>query len=494
MYAYFAYAIARGEIPYRDIVLPHPPIGFMFYSLPVLVFGNNLIVLNLFSISIFALSTVLCYLIARKIFDSRKNCLAVLSALVFALWPGTFVEAFTSPLEVILTFFVLLSFYFYVLYRKSGLFKYTFVSGLFFGISLFVKPTSLFMVIALMFFELVLMIMSKNLRGYLKWFILLLVGGLISSLACLFLITGVFNAFDLFVLQAVKFQTSLQDFLTVSERISYFHWYLVAHIPLLTLSVAGLFPLQKYRFNQMLPAIVAIISMVTEVSLVNTYYHHLYYLTPILSISAIIGAEKLWSSLTSFVKSQNHLKPVTLAMLFIVFVSFVAYADAATKEFNSVFPWWSPNVFSVSNVTATERIVGAIVASMSTPNERIWTSDGSIAFFSGRLIEAPDIQEWPVQVFYIRTWLIYTSALENGSPKKGLLQPSEFVSSWDKHHTRVLVFIRGQGWIPYPDELLWNGYSGLTGVKDYVIENYQLAKVIPHPTSGYTYEVWVSKT
>jgi len=494
MYAYFAYAIARGEVPYRNIVLPHPPIGFVFYSLPAVVFGNNLIAMNLFSVAIFSLCIVLVYSAARKTFDLKKNHLAIVSALIFALWPGTFMEAFTSPLEVILTLFLLVGFYLHILYRRSDSWKPTFAAGFFFGVSLFVKPTSLFMIVAIVFFELVSRIRTKSLSDMWKWLLPLLAGGLISSIGCLLWIALVLNAFDLFILQAVKFQTSLQDFLTLSERIFHLRWYLIAHVPLWAFAIASIFTDHEDRFDQMMPAIVATVSAVIEISVVNTYYHHLFYLTPLLSISASKGAEKLWLSLTRFVRGVKSLKPVTLVMLFVVCISSIAYIDAATKDLHTVFPSWSPQVFFINDVTATEKIVGEIVASMSMPNERIWTSDGSIALFSERLIQVPDAEEWPVQVFYDRTWLIHTSLLENGIPKKGLLQPSQFISSWEKHNTRVLVFIRGKGWIPYPDELLWEGYSGLVGVRDYVIENYLLVRVIPHPRSGYTYEVWARRT
>lgn len=494
MYTYFAYAIARGEVPYKDIVLPHPPIGFMFYSIPATVFGNNLIAMNLFTVTIFSLCAVLTYSASRKIFGLKKNHLAIISTLIFVLWPGTFMEAFTSPLEVIMTFFLLIGFYLYILYRRSGFWGHIFASGFSFGVSLSVKPTSLFMIMAIVLFESFSSIKTKNLLNSMKWLLLFLAGGLVSSVACLLWIALVLNAFDLFILHVVKFQTSLQDFLTLSERIFYLRWYLIAHMPLWAFCILGIFTDREDRLNQILPVIIATISIVVEVSLVNTYYHHLFYLTPLLSISASKGAENLWRSLTRFVKGLDRFNIVTLVMLFAVCISSVAYIDAATKDFQTIFPSYPSQLFSVNDVTATEKVVGKIVASLSMPNERIWTSDGSIAFFSERLIEIPDAKQWPVQVFYDRTWLIHTSLLEKGISKRGLLQPSQFVSSWDKHQTRVLVFIRGKGWIPYPDELLWTGYSGLAGVSDYVTRNYLLVKLVPHPTSGYTYEIWVRKT
>jgi hypothetical protein len=494
MYTYFAYAIARGEVPYKDIVLPHPPIGFIIYSIPALIFDNNLLAMSLFSVSVFSLCIVLCYFIAREFFTSKAHLFAVISALVFALWPGTFAEAFTSPLEVILTFFTLTGFFLYVISRKSRPTRYKFLSGFFFGVSLFVKPTSLFMITTILIFELVLSIKARNVLSYLKRLSPFFAGGLISCVASILWIALVWNALDLFILQAIRFQTSLQDFLTLSERMFYLRWYLIAHIPLLSLSIASLFTDSEDRYNQMLPAIVALVSMVIEVSLVNTYYHHLFYLTPLLAISATRGAQNLYLSLKNFVKGTNRLKPVVLVMLFTLFLSSAWYIDIAAKDPTTVFPWGTLQFFSVSDVTATEKTVGELVASITMPNERIWTSEGAIAFFSRRLIEVPDVEEWPVQVFYDRTWLIYTSLLEKGVQKAGLLKPSQFISAWEKKQTRVLVFIRGKGWIPYPDELLWNGYSGFSGVNGYVTEKYQLVRAILHPTSGYTYEVWLRKS
>lgn len=52
----FSYAVSRGEVPYRDFNMIIPPFGAFFYAIPFVLFGSNLIVLNLFQ------SLLLCIL------------------------------------------------------------------------------------------------------------------------------------------------------------------------------------------------------------------------------------------------------------------------------------------------------------------------------------------------------------------------------------------------------------------------------------------------
>lgn len=63
----FSYAISRGEIPYRDFNMIIPPFGAFFYAIPFLLFGSNLVVLNLFQ----ALLICLLFWFLFRLFDKK---------------------------------------------------------------------------------------------------------------------------------------------------------------------------------------------------------------------------------------------------------------------------------------------------------------------------------------------------------------------------------------------------------------------------------------
>lgn len=63
----FSYAVARGEVPYRDFNMIIPPFGAMFYAIPFLFFGSNLLVFNLFQ----AFLLCMLFYFLFKLFDKR---------------------------------------------------------------------------------------------------------------------------------------------------------------------------------------------------------------------------------------------------------------------------------------------------------------------------------------------------------------------------------------------------------------------------------------
>lgn len=63
----FSYAISRGEIPYKDFNMIITPLGAYLYAIPAFIFGNHLVVFNLFQ------SLLLCimFFILFKIFNKK---------------------------------------------------------------------------------------------------------------------------------------------------------------------------------------------------------------------------------------------------------------------------------------------------------------------------------------------------------------------------------------------------------------------------------------
>ena len=73
----------------------------------------------------------------------------------------------------------------------------------------------------------------------------------------------------------------------------------------------------------------------------------------------------------------------------------------------------------------------------------------------------------------------------------GITSPDMFTQSWESARVKVLIFIRGAGPVPYPDDLLWNGYEGQVGVESWVESHFSLLQIVSSQDVAYTYEIWV---
>jgi hypothetical protein len=142
-----------------------------------------------------------------------------------------------------------------------------------------------------------------------------------------------------------------------------------------------------------------------------------------------------------------------------------------------------------------EFYVGNYVATIDS-NNKMWTSEGAIAFFAGKLIVPPNSTDWPLHAFYSDAFSYSWNQFKGDEMKDykyGVVSLSQFIESWEKEQVKVIVIIRGTGWIPYPDELMWDGIYGQEGVANYIQSKYELRQVITIPEVPYVYEVWVRR-
>lgn len=78
--------------------------------------------------------------------------------------------------------------------------------------------------------------------------------------------------------------------------------------------------------------------------------------------------------------------------------------------------------------------------------------------------------------------------------KYGFLTINQFIEAWEKEKVKIVVFIQGSRVIPYPDELLWNGFQDQKGASTYIQEKYELKLNYTCPEFPYLYySVWVRK-
>ena len=143
------------------------------------------------------------------------------------------------------------------------------------------------------------------------------------------------------------------------------------------------------------------------------------------------------------------------------------------------------------------RNIGQYVSELTSPTDRIWTSEGAIALSARRLIAPADSIDWPLHCSFSDV-LAHDYDTYVGDKMKdyrnGVVSPNDFVQSWEHFKVKAVIIIRGGGWIPYPDNVLWSGYYGRAGVSEYIQQNYVLAKTLISPKGSLSYEIWVRKT
>jgi hypothetical protein len=140
--------------------------------------------------------------------------------------------------------------------------------------------------------------------------------------------------------------------------------------------------------------------------------------------------------------------------------------------------------------TKIELYIGNYVRNITDYDEMIWTSEGGIAFFAQRLIVAPNSSQWPMQALFND---VFSNTFDDGSKGMGILTPEQFAEAWEQENVEVIVFIFGKGWVPYPDDLIWNGFQDQEGVASYVEQRYELKHIVTAYEVPYIYEIWVRK-
>lgn len=124
----FSYAISRGEVPYRDFNMIIPPFGAFFYTIPLLLFGTNLVIFNMFQ----ALLLCILFYILFKLFN--KNAYLFIPIICMAI-PIPFVTSLFAGYNFLLLLELLVLIY--LEKNKSN----DYLIGLILGISILTKQT-----------------------------------------------------------------------------------------------------------------------------------------------------------------------------------------------------------------------------------------------------------------------------------------------------------------------------------------------------------------
>lgn len=261
-------------------------------------------------------------------------------------------------------------------------------------------------------------------------------------------------------------------------------------LPLIILGIAGtVYCVKQTKFCRRLPVFslpflyffgVAGLAIFTD----TTAKHYFYYLTPYLSILSCLSLPLIAESLMS----KKRMK--CLGMIFLICVGIATQITTATGSIHQL-PWFNS---SLTGYMEVHNYIGGYIKNITDTRDKIWTSEGAIAFFADRLIAQPNSTNFPFHAFFEFELIFYSDFAEQ--PNFGLNKVSviqQFEQSWEAEKVKVLVFIRGSGWLPYPDTLMWEGFNGEQGISQYVIGHYELICEIKSEGIPYIYDIWIRK-
>lgn len=124
----FSYAIANGEIPYNDFNMVIPVFSPFLYSLPLIIFGNNIIIIYLFQS---LLITTLFYFLFKQFKEKAWILLIVLSFAYPILFSSIIFPGYNF----------LLFYFFTILYYLEKNNKNDYIIGLIVGLTIITKHT-----------------------------------------------------------------------------------------------------------------------------------------------------------------------------------------------------------------------------------------------------------------------------------------------------------------------------------------------------------------
>ena len=479
IYVYAGFAILKGETPYAGITLPQPPLGYLFIAGEVAATQSSLLWIHAMNFVVYLIGLVFVFRVLSRL--STLPHAAVLGSLIYTLFPPILQYPFSAPLEF--TYFVTLVFAGLDL-ALSNTQRSLFFAGASIGLAAITWYPGLFALIALIGcvtanrYEEV-----RSPRNALAGVARIVLGTLSVIVSMAAVIILLWRVYPQFVSQSLALQTGLRAGFSQGEKIFILTSYWEVFSPLLILGAAGMVlaslrSLRMRRSGELFLVVWFIIVFALLVLIPKVLFpHYFWFLTPILGYFSAVSILEFTSTF------KRH--PSYSRML--VFLPILVIASVFADNGLNSYP---QDAFATNVYTASEAYVGHYVGNITTQDQLIWTSEAGIAFYANRLIVPPNSSIWKVQGFFddvFNTSFTDTAMFQHEG--SGLVSPVQFEQSWGSN-VEVLIFIRGTGPVPYPDTLLWNGWSGTSGVSGWVMSHYSRVALLNFPGDSYLYEVW----
>lgn len=485
-YSYASYAIGRGVVPYREIVLFHPPIGYLLLAFEVHLSGLSLFNLRLLNLLVFSIDVFIVYKVFKKI--ELVNGTALVAAAIFGFLPTIINSRFNTPLEFLfVTAFLYTSLYFYLGHVTDRThWSRLFVVGLLIGIATMIWLASLFMLIALVVVDIIGFRTAR--RTFRDEMIRLsgVIGGSVTvGLVSLLVVVLVWNSYQQLITQTVYYQAYLRSGLTLLQKLSLVsHSFYYLYLPL-TMGACGIAILalkaKRAGFEKTAaPVLLFSIPFFSVVTIPKVPFGQFFiFLVPLMSLF----------SATAFTSLDfRNARRISVAVI-------VLYLVIVASAVPTMVTFWQAGGYSFGGYdryNLAEQYVGSYVKNITSSGDIIWTSEGAIGLFADRLIVPNNSTLWPYRAMYNDGFPCdYKGALDLTDRGLHLVDSSEFIQSWTSRKVTVLVFIMGNGPVPYPDEFLWNGCSQMPGVSGWVENNFHLANNFVFPNVANEYSIWL---
>jgi 4-amino-4-deoxy-L-arabinose transferase-like glycosyltransferase len=494
VYVYASYAITRGVVPYRQIYLAHPPLMYAIYSGFIRLVGPDFIRIRLLNVVVHLLTIFLTYIMVRMLLKNQKGnrTFALLSAAIYAFYPSYFLLiSTTSLLENVLTLLTLGGVIAYIAFQGSKNKWLSFIAGVLMGLALITTLRAVLFVMSIVLFHVISCLWGRKYKALFTDIASTLIGVLIPVLVVV-LAAVYWQALPQLYSQLV-YRQMIRPY--VERRLFHAFWYINSMFPLIVTGVLGAIysariAKKEKKSSLVLPICVFGVSFIAMLfAFRNTFFHYFFYLNPYLVFLSVMCFLQVRSVLTDSgpIKTKVRLDQ-NLTVLSIFLVLLILLSSLKISNFTEIeIPYFRQTPYN-----SLHSYVGNSVAMLTNPADKIWTSEGAISFFAQRLIVAPSSNSWPVQGFF-SSMLGSTSYGSQKHYEEALLTTEQFVEVWEKEKVKVIVFIRGSGWVPYPDELLWNGFQGQEGVANFIEGKYELNLVVRSTDAPYSYFVWMRR-
>lgn len=430
-YAYSAWILRQGIMPYENSFLQKPPMIIYTYLLGQIFFGDSIWPPRFLTfISVF-LTALVIYFVVRKNYSQKVAwASAFLTSLTLSFPHFTALAANT---EIFMILFLAISFAFYFYYQEKASFWVWFLSGISSSISIFYKPIAVFPLLFLYSFWIYRLLKQKI--SFTTIFINIFAASfsfLFTSLLILlpFLISGKINflvesvwQFNLSYGQVWKSYGMSGFYLQMGKLIRV--WWI-----LILLFLFFLFSKSKDK-NLILGLIISSIF-----STFRTTIGH-YYLTfmPFLSIAAALGLSELYSLLSK--KFRVNFVYIFLFVLFLMLYPLRVQFGLKPEELSL----W---IYGFENPFNESKLISEKIVENSLPSDYIFVvgSEPQIYFYSQRRSLTRFVITYPLNIYSPKREEYQSEVVENLKnlrPKFIVYSNKEASGVWEKDSPRIFV-------------------------------------------------------
>lgn len=462
IYAQTIFTLTKGLIPFKDVFIASPPVYF-YLSYPVILVDPSLYLIRIFNV---ALSLGTLYMIFKICELAYSRRVAIVSSLIFAIFP---LAIYTNRIVIIengLNLFVSISVFFLTKYLIKNNQTFILLSGFFVGIFCMTKYTGIPVTIAILIFILIYVRRLKPL--------FLFVAGLVIVPLGIFTWLTISNIWQIFYTQTIYWQM-IRASQSLSDKIFFISVsFVVGVIVLIIFSVPMLF-IGRGNKNDKLAILIFFIPLISILSSKQIFpQYFIILIIPLCILTArTIDHYQLYTHTRAYIRNSWK-KVATFAIMAIIIESLLYGYVLSAYDVSSQ----STNIFFNNQEKAlldTQMAAGNYIKKFTKPSDKIWTTDAALAFFSQRVIVTANSTYWKYQGFFIDIWAYGPNTGSYQGPIKdypnGTITLNDIKLALESEKPKIIVIENTS----QTDSLIWNGinnpYSTQKGLSTF-IENY----------------------